>query len=340
MPPNAKSLSCRRCRERKVRCDRTTPCRSCIRYGCAAECRPYRLLRRSTHNDPLFHSNIASNGGNGQRTDSHFTGYQDQLELPLNSNSDRPESQLISDPSQREAALNVTQQLSRSPLNSREGHAEVAMYQASSQIYPTPSSDNIAGAPADDLRRCAPKALPKHLLTITALQDQVRLDSLTWGPDASPQAPTAAGFGVDLSPSEAIAWKVYLTSCLPLQSQCCVLVSYFFENIQWVYQAVHAPSFYEDQSTMWARIVGEVDLISLALYYVVLSLSALYIDTGTCEDIGLIDVRKKAHWWFRLSRQCLQAGQYDSRPCLAQILVYLESQLYWYATKRVESLNS
>ncbi|KAK5297005.1 hypothetical protein LTR99_008647 [Exophiala xenobiotica] len=73
-----------------------------------------------------------------------------------------------------------------------------------------------------------------------------------------------------------------------------------------------------------------------------ISLSALYIDPRTCESVGFdaSNVRDSGHFWFRLSRQALHAGEYESRPCLTQLQVFIESQLYWYATKAVESLNS
>ncbi|KAJ9607394.1 hypothetical protein H2200_008467 [Cladophialophora chaetospira] len=51
-------------------------------------------------------------------------------------------------------------------------------------------------------------------------------------------------------------------------------------------------------------------------------------------------IRGTAHHWFRLSRQALHAGEYEAKPCLTQLQVFIESQVYWYAVKGVDSLNS
>jgi hypothetical protein len=119
-------------------------------------------------------------------------------------------------------------------------------------------------------------------------------------------------------------------------------VSYFFESTNWIYQAIHAPSFRQKYEIFWRTPVRDIELVWLALLYVIISLSALYIDPRTCESVGFdaSNVRDSGHFWFRLSRQALHAGEYESRPCLTQLQVFIESQLYWYATKAVESLNS
>jgi hypothetical protein len=51
MGANTKILSCRPCRERKVRCDRLTPCKSCVRHGCENSCQPHQPTR--SHQDKL-----------------------------------------------------------------------------------------------------------------------------------------------------------------------------------------------------------------------------------------------------------------------------------------------
>lgn len=140
----------------------------------------------------------------------------------------------------------------------------------------------------------------------------------------------------------ALYWKRYLISTLPSQTQCDMLVSYFFENINWIYQAIHAPSFRAEYARFWTTEVVEVDLIWLALLYMILCLGALFIPSQMAEATGFeaSDLPVFYHRWYSAARQALVAGGYDSKPTLTQIQVFLISQIYWYSTKNVEVLNS
>ncbi|KIW44267.1 uncharacterized protein PV06_05289 [Exophiala oligosperma] len=179
-------------------------------------------------------------------------------------------------------------------------------------------------------------------LTVEALHTHKNLQSLQRGHQLASLPPLFAGAGISLSPSEKIAWQIHLAGFLPSRSHCDLFVAYFFEDINWIYQAIHAPSFRQKYEALWVEPVKDIDLVWLALLYVIISLTALYIDPRACESVGYdaSEIRDDGHLWFRLSRQALHAGEYDSKPCLTQIQVFIESQSYWYATKAVEALNS
>ncbi|KAL2204243.1 hypothetical protein CC79DRAFT_1360159 [Sarocladium strictum] len=137
-------------------------------------------------------------------------------------------------------------------------------------------------------------------------------------------------------------WKRHLVSILPSQSQCDMLVSYFLENINWIYQAIHAPSLRQQHATIWASDVDELELDCLALLYIILCLGAVYIPSQMAEAVGFETSQLPVlhRRWYAASRQALHVGGYDSKPTLIQLQVFLLSQLYWYATKNIEALNS
>ncbi|CAM1505879.1 Fc.00g115160.m01.CDS01 [Cosmosporella sp. VM-42] len=137
-------------------------------------------------------------------------------------------------------------------------------------------------------------------------------------------------------------WKRYLISVLPTQTQCDLLVSYFFENINWIYQAIHAPSFRSEYAKFWATDVADIDLIWVALLYMILCLGGIFIPSQMAEAGGFeaSELPLLYQRWYSACRQALHAGGHDSKPTLTQIQVFLISQLYWYSTKNVEVLNS
>lgn len=137
-------------------------------------------------------------------------------------------------------------------------------------------------------------------------------------------------------------WKRYLTSLLPSQNQCDFLVSLFFENINWIYQTVHAPSFRSEYSTFWSSCLEDIDLIWLSLLFIMLALSATAIPSAMAESAGLepAELAPLADRLYSASRHALHAGSYDLKPCLTQIQVFSVSQTYWYAMKNIEALNS
>ncbi len=182
------------------------------------------------------------------------------------------------------------------------------------------------GSPFPNVKGVEPSYLPCMLNPTTQVQSsqQLALDNLS------------------LLPDPASYWRWYLGNLLPSQTQCDFLVSYFIENVNWIYQAVHVPSFRRQYAELWTKEVGEIDLIWLSLLYIMLSLSALYIPDSTAVAMGFEPgkISTLCHTWYSASRQALHAGDFDTRPSLYQIQTFLVSQLYWYATKKVETLNS
>ena len=137
-------------------------------------------------------------------------------------------------------------------------------------------------------------------------------------------------------------WKQYLIGILPSQAQCDMFVTYFFENLNWMYQSIHGPSFRNEYAALWNSDVEDVDLIWLALLFMILGLGAFFAPSSVAEVVGLEadDLPKLHRRWWAASRQALQAGGYDSKPTLTAVQVFIISQSYLYCTKNVEALNS
>ncbi|OBT81436.1 hypothetical protein VE02_09950 [Pseudogymnoascus sp. 03VT05] len=137
-------------------------------------------------------------------------------------------------------------------------------------------------------------------------------------------------------------WRVQLLAALPTRNQCDMLVTYFLENINWVYHAIHVPSFRKEYSQLWDRDTNSVDLSWLSLLFIVISESALFISSDVAQAIGLspMNVRNLSHIWYTSSRQALHASGFESKPQLVHLQTFLVSQIYWLATKNVETMNS
>lgn len=137
-------------------------------------------------------------------------------------------------------------------------------------------------------------------------------------------------------------WKSQLVALLPSQMQCDLLVAYYIENIDWLYHAIHIPLFRRRYSAFWAGSIDEIDLVWLALLYTVISITALMAPVEQAQVMGFehSKLRVLSHVWHQASRQALHAGEFESKPCLVQLQVFLATQLYWLETKNVESLNS
>lgn len=137
-------------------------------------------------------------------------------------------------------------------------------------------------------------------------------------------------------------WRVQLLSALPTRNQCGMLVSYFLENINWVHHAIHVPSFRREYGQLWDTDTDFVDLSWLSLLFIVISESALFISSDVAQAIGLspMNVRNLSHIWYTSSRQALHASGFESKPQLVHLQTFLVSQIYWLATKNVETMNS
>ncbi len=121
-----------------------------------------------------------------------------------------------------------------------------------------------------------------------------------------------------------------------------MLVAYYFEHIGWIYQTIHVPSFRAEYSSYWASSKVDPDPIWLSLLFIILAVAELYIpaqmkDVISIEGAATESISKK---WFRLSRHALQVGAFESRPSLTALQTFMVSQLYLYATRDVEMLNS
>ena len=137
-------------------------------------------------------------------------------------------------------------------------------------------------------------------------------------------------------------WKTLLVKLLPTRTQSDILLSYFIENVNWLFQTVHIPTFRKEYAGFWDGRIEDVDLVWMSLLFTIISLSALYIPVDAVELAGLQrdSVRRYAHLWHHAALQALQAGEYESKPCLKQLQTFSITQLYWYATNNIEILNS
>jgi Fungal Zn(2)-Cys(6) binuclear cluster domain len=137
-------------------------------------------------------------------------------------------------------------------------------------------------------------------------------------------------------------WKVQLASLLPPRGICDKLVLYYVENIDLIYHTIHIPSFQRQYDAFWRLNATEIDLIWLALLLTVISLSTLMAGKEYVEILGMGKpiAREWAHIWHQASRQALYAGDFELKPTLTQLQVFLSTQTYWLETKNHEILNS
>jgi hypothetical protein len=156
----------------------------------------------------------------------------------------------------------------------------------------------------------------------------------------APSASSLFGAGSRLTSKERIEWQIYLVGSLPMRSQCDLYVSWFLQHVNYLYQTIHGSSFRQQYLAFWTTPVANTDLIWLSLLYVMISLTTMFIEPEIFMAIDVSELRESAPHWFKLSRLALHAGEYEARPCLTQLMVFQESQLYWYATKAIETLNS
>ncbi|KAK5034542.1 hypothetical protein LTS07_003463 [Exophiala sideris] len=137
-------------------------------------------------------------------------------------------------------------------------------------------------------------------------------------------------------------WKKLLVKLLPTRTQSDILLTYFIEHVNWIFQTVHIPTFRKEYSNFWDGEIEAADLIWMSLLFTTLSLSALYIPVNVVELVGLQrgSIRRYADTWHHASRQALHAGDFEEKPTLTQLQTFSVTQLYWYATNNIEALNS
>ncbi|KAK5996919.1 Agnestins biosynthesis cluster transcription factor AgnL11-like protein [Cladobotryum mycophilum] len=138
-------------------------------------------------------------------------------------------------------------------------------------------------------------------------------------------------------------WRQRLRAILPSRSTCDLLLNYYLDHINWIFQIIHVPSFRRTYAQFWdAGDDARFDFIWSSLLFTVISLSALYIPMESVEIVGCPgeSIRHLAHVWHRVSREALKAGDYEAKPCVVQLQTFCVTQLYWYATNNIEILNS
>ncbi|KAL7937343.1 fungal-specific transcription factor domain-containing protein [Trichoderma chlorosporum] len=138
-------------------------------------------------------------------------------------------------------------------------------------------------------------------------------------------------------------WETQLRSTLPSRSMCDLLLNYYIDHVNWIFQTIHVPSFRRRYEEFWdAADDHELDFIFTALVFTIISVSALYVPPGTVEIFGCPreSIRDLAHLWHRASHQALMAGDYESKPCIVQLQTFSITQFYWYATNGIDAMNS
>ena len=136
-------------------------------------------------------------------------------------------------------------------------------------------------------------------------------------------------------------WRQQIRQILPSQTQCDVLLFYFFEHANWIFQTIHAPTFRAEVRLFWQNNSDNFDVVWLALLLQILSLSALYIPVEFVELLGIerTSIRKLAVLWYQASRQCVSVRDPKSKATILHLQVFSIAQLYWYATNDIETLN-
>ncbi|KAL7923124.1 fungal-specific transcription factor domain-containing protein [Trichoderma austrokoningii] len=138
-------------------------------------------------------------------------------------------------------------------------------------------------------------------------------------------------------------WETQLRSALPSRSMCDLMVNYYLDHINWIFQITHVPSFRLQYDDFWDVQDGrEMDFMFTALVFTIISVSALFIPPSTAEIFGCPkeSVRDLAHVWHKASHQALRAGDYESKPCIVQLQTFSITQFYWYSTNKIDALNS
>ncbi|KAM0486216.1 hypothetical protein ACHAPX_000920 [Trichoderma viride] len=138
-------------------------------------------------------------------------------------------------------------------------------------------------------------------------------------------------------------WETQLRSALPSRSMCDLMVNYYLDHINWIFQITHVPSFRRQYDDFWdAKDGREMDFIFTALLFTIISVSALFIPPVTAEIFGCPkeSIRDLAHVWHKVSHQALRAGDYESKPCIVQLQTFSITQFYWYSTNKIDTLNS
>lgn len=322
---NRRTLSCLPCRQHKLRCDRHVPCNTCSRYRREDQCRqhpaPSAVLEATTPDSRRSRYLIAAGPAAIQSHDQNERHPRRKSLQELGA-EDSPDSR-GSDSAKRQC-------LEYMPKQKSIGGVQMARF-AEHWRQLMPSSASVQ----QNIYSLNPPGYAPPVLLIPQ-------DFCISTPSSPHQSPPS----IDQIPRDPmdtkLFWKTQLAAVLPTQNQCDLLLCYYMENSNWLYQAVHVPSFRRQYSEFWATNVDDIDLIWLSLLFTIISISALHIPFELVEAIGFEQstIRNLAHKWHSASRQALYAGEFESKPNLMQLQTFLVTQLYWLSTKNIEVMNS
>lgn len=326
--PRRVPLSCEPCRRHKLKCDRVVPCGTCSRYNredlCLLNPAPSKGKRIDSHLKPKtqsrFVSTIEANNASqpAVAVDGERSSPQEPDVLPANvwSNAQSYETTGFV------ANVPATERRRERGTLVENVHVVTATQSLSTRHQQLSTAGNAGTGRSDGAMSVLfPQNLP--LLQFSSGHNGSLLDSLIFSND-------------DLQ------WKNLLVQLLPTRTQSDMLLGYFIEHINWLFQTVHIPTFRKEYSAFWDGEIENANLPWMSLLFTILSLSALYIPLDIVEVVGLQreSIRKFSHIWHRACLQALQAGNYEGEPTLSQLQTFSITQLYWYATNDIETINS
>ncbi|OKL56410.1 hypothetical protein UA08_08054 [Talaromyces atroroseus] len=284
---NRQTFSCLPCREHKVKCNRAIPCQSCERNGREFEC----LV-----NPPLYR------GGQPSR---HRQRHPVLLSAVIASSENAvPLAQR--NPEDAGLDMNYDCQVHDQHDQGNADHVDSGLGSASNNgvwddvdclwDWGALSNQVLRANTFTDIRPSLPCVVPT-----SGLQHEQPQSSSTTGRISS----------LLFEEPDECDWRRRLIDTLPTRSQCDFLTSYFFENINYVYQVLHAPSFRQQYTEYSAAKWKDVDFAWLSLLYSMLSLSILYIPPDLCIFLGFeeAEVKLLPRSWHLASRQCFCLGQ-------------------------------
>ncbi|PTB67627.1 hypothetical protein BBK36DRAFT_1197331 [Trichoderma citrinoviride] len=303
-----KPLSCLACRRHKLKCDREVPCGTCIRY------------RRET----LCRQNPAppKRGRTANSTRNHKEEDVRDIDTDASAGSEPPpdaESEAVDEPE-----------------GPGRASADGEVVRLRSSFHKAPGGDDDTQDTAFFLRTLGldakatsipVSALPQLLAEIQSAGQPSGLWHMMEGA------------------ARRRYWETQLRSALPSRSLCDLLLNYYLDHINWIFQITHVPSFrrrYEEEFWDAAAPDRGLDFVFAALVFTIISVSALYVPPDAVELFGCPreSIRDLAHLWHRASHQALLAGDYEARPCVVQLQTFSITQFYWYATNGIDALNS
>ncbi|KAI9896884.1 hypothetical protein N3K66_007906 [Trichothecium roseum] len=321
-----KPLSCLACRNHKLRCDRRVPCGTCVRHHREDQCRqnpapapppaPRRSNKMARPSSGIPSSPSRKSSPLARTAADDVTHHHEQETQGSNLSSGAGGS----------SSSHITGVDSFQRYNRTE-HMQLPV---SSSV-----SDGLSLLATFDMQQPSPWPSLPQLLAEATRQDP---SSSSWSAMIDPQ-------------SRRKLAQQQLSSVIPSRPQCDLLLNFFLEHVNWLFQTVHEPSFRREYARFWddnddddacIRPWTGVDLVWLSLLLTMLSVGAMYVPLEAVDVIGIPRraIRNLAHVWHMASLHALRGGEYESRPCLVQLQTFAITQLYWYATNQIEVLNS